>query len=370
MTRKELNLAIFEGTADKVLWQPRLETWYWHHRTCGTLPARYQDLDYLPFYDSLKCSVRYASSTGLESHQDRDDVELWTEPLDEHHEAEVLRMSIGELRKVHKIVWNETGQVVNRRVEKFPVQTIEDLGILIAFVEGQYFRIDVQAFEAAAARVGHRAEPTLFTSSDGFTELIKSWSGLEAAHFLLFDHPVAMDAYVEAWNRREDRLFAEVLKLPCRLFNLGDHTINEFTPPPVIERYCLPRWQKISRLMGENGRYCHSHWDGHSRLILKYLQPSGLQAVEALTPEPMGDMTLEMIRDAIGEDMVVLDLIPAIYFLPSYSTETVIEFVKRAVDMFAPRLILGISDEISEVGQIEKVEAVTEYLYKTQGLPD
>jgi hypothetical protein len=29
------------------------------------------------------------------------------------------------------------------------------------------------------------------------------------------------------------------------------------------------------------------------------------------------------------------------------------------IDLFAPRLILGISDEISQVGQIEKVEAIS-----------
>ena len=40
MTRKELNMSIFEGTAEGVLWQPRLETWISHHMEQGTLPNR------------------------------------------------------------------------------------------------------------------------------------------------------------------------------------------------------------------------------------------------------------------------------------------------------------------------------------------
>ncbi len=68
MTRKELNLAIFEGTADNVLWQPRLEMWYGYHKRGGTLPERYAKMDSLmDVYDDLGCSVRYAASVSRRS---------------------------------------------------------------------------------------------------------------------------------------------------------------------------------------------------------------------------------------------------------------------------------------------------------------
>lgn len=66
--------------------------------------------------------------------------------------------------------------------------------------------------------------------------------------------------------------------------------------------------------------------------------------------------------------MVVLDLLRAIDFLPNYPVEALLEFARRAIDLFAPRLILGISDEISQVGQIEKVEAVSELVDHICGL--
>lgn len=65
MTRKQLNLEIFEGKADGVLWQPRLETWIAFHRTNGTLPERFSDLSHLEIYDELRCSPRYSASAGL-----------------------------------------------------------------------------------------------------------------------------------------------------------------------------------------------------------------------------------------------------------------------------------------------------------------
>jgi hypothetical protein len=93
-----------------------------------------------------------------------------------------------------------------------------------------------------------------------------------------------------------------------------------------------------------------------------------MDAVEALTPAPMGDITLDEIKEAVGDDIVVLDLLPAIDFLPGHPVEALLDLTRRVIDMFAPRLILGISDEISQVGEIEKVEAVTELVDKVCGL--
>jgi len=68
--------------------------------------------------------------------------------------------------------------------------------------------------------------------------------------------------------------------------------------------------------------------------------------------------------------MVVLDLIRAIDFLPNFPMSKMLDFTKRVIDMFAPKLILGISDEISQVGEIEKVEAISELVDKICGLAE
>lgn len=357
MTRRELNLAIFEGTADGVLWQPRLETWIGHHMREGTMPARFRGMDALEIYDELGCSVRYAASAGLNRHEEREDLVRIHEQHPDHS-VETVRTPAGEITTVHQEVWEE-GERRNRRISSYPVKTAEQLAVATDLVERQSFTADVGEFERAAARVGHRAEPTLFTSSSGFTELIKRWCGLEQTFYLLHDEPAAVERYLEACDRRDDRMLEEALKLPCHIFNLGDHATNEFTPPPILEKYMLPRWQRLADRLDEAGRFVHSHWDGNSKLLLPYARRTHLHAIEALTPAPMGDITLDEIKDGVGDEMVVLDLLPAIDFLPGHSTEDLLDFTRRVIDMFAPRLILGISDEISAPGQIQKVETVT-----------
>jgi hypothetical protein len=365
MTRQELNLAIYEGTTDKVLWQPRLETWIGDRMRWNTMPDRFKGMSNFDIYDELRCSIRYAASAGIVHERSRDDV-VTTEEQHPDHSVSTVRTPSGEIRTVHRDLWHE-GQRVNHRITEYPVTTVADLRVAIDLVERQHFSANVETFERAAATMGHRGEPTMFLSSSGFTELIKNWCGLENAYYLLYDHRAEVEEYLEACDRRDDRLIDAALQLPCRVYNLGDHATNEFTPPPILERYLMPRWQRISDRLHAAGRYVHSHWDGNSKTMLPYLKDTRLDAVESLTPFPQCDMTLEEIQDATG-DMVVLDLIPALFFLPSYPLQDLLDFTRRVIDMFAPRLILGISDEISQVGEIERVEAITELVDEVCGL--
>ncbi len=368
MTRKELNLAIFEGKADKVLWQPRLETWIGHHRHYGTLPERYRDLDYFGIYDALGASVRYAASAGIEGYEEPADVERSAEQKEGYY-VTTTKTPSGKIETVHQDVW-VNGELKNRRIVDFPVKTPEGLRVITDLVNRQQFRANQESFKNSADAVGHRAEPTIFLSSSGFTELIKNHCGLLDTYYLLTDHPSEVEAYLEACDRRDDRIVDAALELPCRIFNLGDHATNEFTPPPILKKYLLPRWQRISDRLHKHDRFVHTHWDGNSVTMLPYLMETRLDGVEALTPEPMGDMTLEQIKDAVKDKMVVLDLIRAIDFLPNFAMSEMLDFTKKAIDMFAPKLILGISDEISQVGEIEKVEAISELVDKICGLAD
>lgn len=368
MTRKELNLAIFERKAKSVLWQPRLETWIEHHQKKGTMPERFRGMDNLGIYDGLCCSIRYAASAGIDCSEEPADVVRKEEQRGNHLIASITTPR-GTIHTVHHDIW-ENGELLNRRIEKYPVSTREDLLVVIDLMERRRYRSNPEAFRTAAERVSHRAEPTIFLNSSGFTELIKTWCGLENTFYLLADHKDVVEEYLAACDRGDERQLEAALALPCRIFNLGDHATNEFTPPPILEEYMLPRWQRIAERLHREGRFVHSHWDGHSKLILPYLKDTGLDSIEALTPEPQGDITLEEIRESVGEKLVCLDLLPALLFLESYTTRQLLDFTRRVIDLFAPRLILGISDEISQIGRIEKVEAVSELVEKVCGLAD
>lgn len=366
MTQRELNLAIFEGTTDKVLWQPRLVTWLGQHYGQHTLPERFATLyaqpfdeAWLSFHDLLHCSMRYYHHSwgAFEVYDDPDEITRTTREEDNHYIVSV-HTPHGALHTVFRDAFNAEGQRINRRIEKYPVTNADELRLAMEILEHRHYRPHPEVAQHLAV-YGERGEPTAWCNSSGFTELIKTWCGLEGAFYLWADDPDTVEAYLEVCDRLDDRQLDALLTLPHRIVNFGDHATNEFTPPIIMERYMLPRWQRLTARLHAHGRFAHSHWDGNARALLRFARETGLDAIEALTPAPQGDITLEEIKAAVGDDIICLDLIPAIMFMEQYTLDEVLEFTRKAIDLFAPKLILGISDEISQVGQIEKVEAIT-----------
>jgi uroporphyrinogen-III decarboxylase len=75
---------------------------------------------------------------------------------------------------------------------------------------------------------------------------------------------------------------------------------------------------------------------------------------------------VEELKEAMGE-MILLDGIPMLLFLSEYTREELEEFTKKILKLFSPNLILGISDEISPPGDIEKVEFVSQVVEEWNG---
>lgn len=102
-----------------------------------------------------------------------------------------------------------------------------------------------------------------------------------------------------------------------------------------------------------------SHWDGDTKSLLKYAKQTGLDGIEAITPKPQGDVTLKEVKEALGDDMWLVDGIAAILFNKEFPVEDLMDQVKECIDLFAPKLILGISDELSSKGDIERVRMIS-----------
>jgi hypothetical protein len=51
-------------------------------------------------------------------------------------------------------------------------------------------------------------------------------------------------------------------------------------------------------------------------------------------------------------------------FLPEYSNNYLRQYTKKVLEIFSPHLILGVSDELSPNGHIEKVEMITNIVKK------
>ena len=240
---------------------------------------------------------------------------------------------------------------------KWWVTNEEELKIYTYIEEHTSWRFDQETFDEIKAKWGTLGAPTMYLPRVSMQRLYVDLMGVEEAIYAVYDYPETVEEYFTALRGCHLRLIDVINESPIQIINFGDNVHSGTLSPELFEKYVLPEYQLRCKRLHEAGKFVHAHFDGDNRGLLKYYQETGLDGIEAITPVPQGDVTLEEVKEALG-DMYLIDGLPAIYFDEIFPEEVLVECVHKIIDLFAPNLILGISDEISSTGDIERIRLV------------
>ena len=347
-------LAVFRGDDPRrVVWQPRLEYWYEANRRQGTLPDPLRNASLLDVYDYCHASVRYFT---MPLHRRYKEVEVIEEWQDQRCLKVTWHTPCGELTELRrydefKLSWHNV---------KYRVEKPQDFDVLRFVLEDEEWYWDQDEYEEDLDRVGSRGCAQFFFRRSPFQALSIDYMGYAPLVYALRDHPDVIRNYVRVASEADDALYDVLCDSPVQTVNLGENIDASLNPPPVWREYLLPYYRRRIRQLRSSGKLVHIHVDGSMRPLLPHLGDCPWDGIEAATPRPQGDVSLMEIKQVV-KDRVLLDGIPAVYFLPGqYPVEQLIECSKRVVELFYPRLILGISDELPPDGDIERVRLVGE----------
>lgn len=342
-------------TGGRIIWQPRIGCWYGDKKSAGQpLPERYEGMTLPDIYRDLHCSDRcYGFYDCFESQEDPAVVRTSTE-LNDTDTEEIIQTPVGSQRIVSR---RHPDNYVRSEMVKWPVETEEELNVAIWREERRTWSFRQDLYESTCKKYEGLGAPTVFISRVGLQKLFLEDMGVENTIYALMDWPDRIDAYMQAVKINQDRLLDVVNNCPIEIINYGDNLHAATCSPQLFEKYVLPIYQHRSNVLHEGGKFVHAHWDGDCGPLLRYAQQTGMDGVEAITPLPQGDVTLEQAKEGLG-DMWLLDGIPAVFFDTTFDEQLLIDCTHKCIELFAPHLVLGISDEISSTGDIERVRTV------------
>ena len=371
LTDRERVLRTFQRKEiDRVAWQPRLEHWYHVNKLTGKLPQAYRDTPLLGVYDDVGASIRYWYGEGTDISTPRTYI----------HFEYTGGVEIREIRREKDIeVTFDTpvGTLTGRKglaegglswhYLDHPVNGPDDLAVIEYIYRHTRYRFDQDFYQEARRVIGDRGEIQFYWERSPFQRLFLEYLGIVRTCEALYDYPERIKEYLKITQEAEDELFEVLCNCPVRILNFGENIDGRFNSPRLFSEYMVPYYRKRVDQLHRAHKYCHVHMDGVLKPLLPYINDAGFDGIEAATPLPQGDVTLEEIKEAMGET-ILLDGIPMLHFLPEYEREEFVETSKKVIDLFAPRLILGISDEISPPGDIERVREVSQLVDEYSGI--
>jgi hypothetical protein len=98
------------------------------------------------------------------------------------------------------------------------------------------------------------------------------------------------------------------------------------------------------------------------RGILGQLVAAGFDAIEALTPQPAGDMPVEEMRPLADSDAVILwGGVPGALFAPPYTWRDMEQHVFRVLEAWSGTpFVLGVADQVPPDGDIAFCSGISE----------
>lgn len=362
MTFRERITATFKKErVDKVVWQPRIEHWYNVNCVRGTIPEEYKDKTILEIYDELGASPRYYYGASKDistpetflkiSYKKGADVQQVRQK-----DGTALIYKSPKEQLTAKRIFGEWG--CSWHYSEFPVKKISDLEILEYVLKNTVTEFNYDFYEEAETKLGDRGISQFYFDRSPLQNLFLLYMGIDNTVYALNDCPEKIKEFIKIAGEAQDQLYEVLEKCPVAVLNFGENIDANFDTPRFFNEYFVPYYKKRLAQLHRAGKFCHIHMDGALKPLLPYIRDSGFDAIEAATPLPQGDVTLEELKDAMG-DTILMDGVPAILFLPEYSQEKLENCAKNVIDLFFPNLILGISDELPPVGDIEKVRLIS-----------
>jgi uroporphyrinogen-III decarboxylase len=373
MTLRERVIRTFEKSKiDRIVYSPRLYYWYFVNKIYSKqredlqkeIPSHFLGKSQLEIYDYLKASPRYADETlGLPflAIKRKPEAQIKVKMRKGSKTGEYVtthKTPLGTLKQIQNI-----GGGLGGHITEFPIKSIEDIKIMKYILESTEISFLKNNFDKAEEMFGDRCVTSNYISKSPFQTLVIEYMGFTRTILYFKRYPNQMEDFVKFLEVHDDQMYDQIAKSPLKIVNFGENIDGNLSTPPFFEKYHIPYYKKRVKQLHQSGKICHIHIDGSLKDLLPYLEDLPFDGLEALTARPQGDVSLEEIRDSIG-NKVLLDGIPSILFLPQYSNNYVSEYARKVLDLFSPNLILGVSDELSPNGDIKKIEMIGDIVRK------
>jgi hypothetical protein len=346
---------VFGRAGGRIIWQPRIGCWYYDKLFDGeALPAPYTGMSFFEVYRALGCSARLYEYNTCFKRIEHPGVTFTQRALNETDEQTTIHTPVGE----QIFIGRKTPNSPHLITLKWEVESEAELKVAAWREENTTWVWDGERFAQLQHEVGDLGAPTMYMPRMNVQNLYIEKMGVEKGVFALYDWPDTTHAYFRALEESHERMIDVINASPIDIINFGENVHDGTLSPALFRKYHLPACQRRCEKLHRAGKFVCSHWDGNTHSILKYARETGLDGIEAITPQPQGDVTLEEIKAALGDDLFLLDGIPAIYFDELFPLQVLEDCTRRIIELFAPKLVLGISDEISSHGNIERIRNV------------
>ena len=351
MTERERLLAVYRGeTPDRVPFYLDLSHWFYQkHKVPFDLSVAVHE----PEHDLLACHREFGAGFAIPNRISYFDVSYPPEVRASVSREETARGAeltwkfetpLGAIRR--KRLWNE--ESYSWGISEWGIRDERDLRALGYALSRARFDPAWRRYEDWRQAVGGIGVPYLSIGYSAVGQLLNYWMGIEQTMFAAADMPEVLDEVVEAINANMLVLVNLICRSPAEIVLLGDNFSSDIQSPRFLERWSAKFYREVFRRIHASGKYVAVHVDGRMRGLLRAFAALGADCIDAVTPAPMGDLTVPECREEAGTNLILSGGVAPPLWIEPATDEDFRRAVMDWLDLRAgsPRLIAAAGDQV------------------------
>ena len=358
MNHRQRILSLLEGkTPDRVPWLGDLAYWSHAMEKRGEVPAGFQKSEaYYAFHRDLGVGFYLQGYWPFETLYD-DSVRV-SEVREGNRRWRGIETPAGSLSEVWTYLPESFSEAPTERL----IKTRADLATLRCWFEHTHYRPDYAEAQRRYRLVQDLGIVLCYLPRSPLMELVAVLCGIETLVDLWIDAPAELEETLRIMERKHDEAAAIALESPAECLMIPENLSSEVVGRTLFTRYAREYEQRWTERIRAAGKRSFIHMDGTLAGLISQVAANGFDVIEAVTPSPVGDLSLEQMRERVGPGTILWGGLPGVYFTALVSDEAFERFVRQVLETMtgAPRYVLGVADQVPPDGLRRRVTRVGE----------
>jgi hypothetical protein len=229
-----------------------------------------------------------------------------------------IRTPVGE---IHQTLEPEVAYDTSLWIKEHFIKEPDDYKVMEFVWKDMIIQDNFDVIKEAVRRIGGDGLVYVRLAKVPVQEMLYQMLGLEQFSLDYYDRRDLFDSLHNSMLKRYEELFDLAADAPIEIILYGDNITSDVVGEERFRNYCMPVYKRTTEKLAGTGKKLAVHLDGRLASLKHTIGEADMDIVEALTPPPMGDVSVKEARELWPDKALWINFTSSMHIEPPDAIE-------------------------------------------------
>jgi uroporphyrinogen-III decarboxylase len=227
------------------------------------------------------------------------------------HIRRTLRTPIGEIYQT--LVPDISEYQSSHWIKEHFIKQPDDFRVMEYALRDPQYHPNFEVLMKTIRRIGDDGLVCVRLAKSPIQEMLYQMMGYEGFAVSYYESRDLFDSLHHTMTVRYDELYDLAAESPVEIILLGDNITADVIGTERFRKYLMPEYKKLKKRLSESEKKLAVHMDGRLASLAQSIWEAEFDIIEAITPPPVGDVSIQNARSMWGEKSLWINFTSSIF---------------------------------------------------------